>query len=175
MATPIPAEIVQGCTLTGTVDAGDYPATAWTGAAVFYSADQRFAANVAADGADYSVSLTAAQTAQMVPGAYSWQAFASSGADRHLLASGVLRVLPDMAAEPSAAGDQRSFARRMLQSYNELFLNVSFVKTLQPDQIEQLERVRKQLEWDVKREDDAERLKAGGYPTRKIFTRFANV
>jgi hypothetical protein len=38
--------------------------------------------------------------------------------------------------------------------------------------MEALERIMKSLQWDVKREEDAEKLKRGGYPTRKIFTRF---
>lgn len=170
----IPAELVQGCTLDATIQGGDYPASGgWSLAVVFYCVALRVSATVAADGADFSVTLTAEQTLGFTPGAVSYQAFASKDGARHHVESGVVRILPDLNAVEGQSLDPRSFARRMLESYNQLFLNVSFVKTLQPDQIAELERVRKQLEWDVKREDDAERLRAGGYPTRKIFARFA--
>lgn len=169
----IPAELVQGCTLEATIQGGDYPANdGWSLAVVFYSKATRVSASVAADGADFTVTLTAAQTSEIQAGAVSYQAFASKDGERHHVESGVVRILPDFNAVQGQSLDQRTYARRQLESYNELFLNVSFVKTLQPDQIAELERVRKQLEWDVKREDDAEKLRAGGYPTRKIFTRF---
>ncbi len=169
----IPAELVQGCTLDATIQCGDYPASGgWSLAVVFYCAAKRISASTSASGADFAVTLTSAQTAELPAGAVSYQAFASKDGARHHVESGVVRILPDFNAVEGQSLDQRSYARRQLQSYNELFINVTFVKTLQPDQIAELERVRKQLEWDVKREDDAERLRAGGYPTRKIFTRF---
>lgn len=170
---PIPAQITQGTTLSATVACGDYPATTYTGACVFYDGASRITATVVASGLDYLVSLTATQTASMRCGAWTWQAFASLGAERVELDKGLVVIAPDLVQNQTPPYDARSPARKMLAQYNELLTNAAFIKTIPPDQIAELERVRKQAEWDVKREDDAAKLKAGGYPTRKILTRFA--
>jgi hypothetical protein len=39
-------------------------------------------------------------------------------------------------------------------------------------QIEELEQTMRRLEWDMKREEDAEKLKRGENTTRKLYTRF---
>lgn len=169
---PIPAKLVQGTNLAATVNGGDYPATSYTGSAVFYNGTTRVNATVAASSADYLVTLTTTQTAAMAPGAWGWQVFVSSGSNRILLDEGTILVQPDLAANQIPGYDSRSPARIMLEKYNKLMTDAAYVKTLAPEQIEAMERIRKQAEWDVKREDDNIALKSGGYPTRKIFTRF---
>jgi len=170
---PIPARLTQGTNLAATVSSTDYPASSYTGAGSFFNGTTRVAATVTASGGDYIVTLTTTQTAAMTPGAWGWQVFATSGSVRQLLDEGTIIIAPDLAANQVPAYDSRSTARIMLEKYNKLMSDGAYVKTLAPEQIEAMERVRKQAEWDVKREDDAIALKAGGYPTRKIFTRFA--
>ena len=171
----MPAEIIQGTTHSWDVTDADYPPSAWTLSYVFYTDRQRVSVAGVQSGGGWSVTLTKSTTSTMYADAFAWQAFVenSGGTVRHAIASGVLFVKPDVAANQLPPLDPRSHARVMLEKYNAMFANEAFVKTLLPEQIEALERVRKQFEWDVKRETDAEKLRAGGYPTRKIFTRFA--
>lgn len=118
----------------------------------------------------WSISITPTQSAALVSGPYVWQAFVSKGSDRFVVDSGSLIVTADLGASTTA--ESRTPARRRLAIYRAMLENVAYIKTLAPESIEALERVMKSLEWDVKREEDAEKLKRGGYPTRKIFTRF---
>ena len=169
---PIPAELTQGTTLSATVRGGDYPAQTYTGACVFHDGQTRVTATVTASGSDFLVALTKTQTADMRPGAWTWQAFASLGDARYELDSGLIVIRPDIATDQTPPFDSRSPARKMLARYNEMMGDPTFVKSLAPEQIAEMERVRKQAEWDVKREDDAAKLKAGNYPTRKVMVRF---
>jgi hypothetical protein len=169
---PIPAELTQGTNLAATVNGGDYPATSYTGALTLHDGTSRVTGTVTASGSDYLCTLTTTQTAAMRPGVWTWQLFVSSGSTRQLLDSGIIKILPDLAENQIPAYDSRSASRKMLETFNKLMGDANYVKTLAPEQIAEMERVRKQAEWDVKREDDAAKLKAGGYPTRKILTRF---
>ena len=112
----------------------------------------------------------------MFAGLFAWQAYVSKGVspnvERHCIGSGQTTVTPDFSQVQTPPIDPRSPARRMLANMNELLGNANFIKQLTPEQIESLAMTRKHFDWDVKREADAEKLKAGGYPTRKIFTRF---
>jgi hypothetical protein len=100
-----------------------------------------------------------------------WQAFVTKASDRYAIDSGSLVVVADLATATTAATAQSS-ARKRLAIYQAMTENVAYIKTLPPESMEALERIMKSLQWDVKREEDAEKLKRGGYPTRKIFTRF---
>lgn len=174
-AQSVPASIVQGTTHEWTVTESDYsPAAGWTLAYVLRSSRQSQTVAGVQSGASWDVTLTKAITAALYPGVFSWQAFVTDagGTERHLIASGVLDVLPDVSATQQPPHDARSVARKRLESLNDMLSSSAFVKTLLPEQIESLERVRKQAEWDVKREADAEKLRAGGYPTNKILVRF---
>lgn len=172
-----PAEITQGTTHAWTVESSDYPPS--SGFTLSYALtserQQSTVAGVQATTSSWTVTLSKAVTAAMFSGYVSWQAFISNaaGTARYLIAEGVMMVKLDLSAAHQTDNDPRTYARKQLEKYNSMMTDMTLVKTLDPVQIEALERVRKQLEWDVKRQDDAERLRAGGYPTRKIFTRFA--
>lgn len=172
-----PAEITQGTTHAWAVESSDYPPSGgYTLSYAFASERQTQTVDgVQATAGSWTVTLTKAITAALFPGYVSWQAFISNaGATaRYEVASGVMVVKPDMAATSPVDFDPRTHARKQLEKYNAMLSDMSVIKVLDPSQIEALERIRKQMEWDVKRQDDAEKLRAGGYPTRKIFTRFA--
>lgn len=175
-ATSVPFEITQGTTVAWSVLLSDYSAASgYTLAYTFFSERQRLTVSGTQSGNGWTVTLSKANTSSLFAGPISWQAFVSdSGATvRYKVAEGVAIVRPDLSVDQPVPLDPRTHARKMLETYNAMLSNLAFVKTLQPEQIGELERVRKQFEWDVKREDDAEKLRAGGYPTRKIFTRFA--
>lgn len=169
----IPANHTQGTTLSAYVPGGDYPATAYTGTCYFHDGQTKVTATVTADGDDYAVTLTSTQTASMRPGVWSWQAFASATGVRYEIGRGQIIIEQDLSVNQTPPHDPRSTPRRLYEQLSEMLARPEFVKTLAPDQIAELERVRKQAQWDIKREDDAAKLKAGGYPSRKIFTRFA--
>lgn len=171
----VPVDLVQGTTAEWEVTNSDYPASAgYELTYVFKSSRQSVTVTGANSSGTWTVTLTKAITADMLAGGFGWQAFLThtSGSPRYTIASGFINILPDYAATQIPPLDPRSYARRRLEALNELLIDVPFLRTLSPEQIEGIERVRKQSEWDVKRENDAEKLRAGGYPTRKILTRF---
>lgn len=169
-----PVSVTQGTLAEWRVELSDYPATAWTLAYVFQSTKARVSVSGVADGAAFVVTLTAATTAAMLPDVYGWQAFASKSAtsERYLVASGVLAVLPDFAVNQTPPADPRSHAAKALEFYNRFLVNEAIIKTLTPEQIEGLERVRRGYEWDVKRETAKQEAQAGGNPSRKVRVRF---
>lgn len=171
----VPFEITQGTTVAWSVLLSDYSAAAgYTISYTFYSERQRLTVSGTQSGSGWTVTLSKTNTSALYAGPISWQAFvADAGATvRYVVASGVAIIHPDLSVDQPVPHDPRTHARKMLEQYNAMLSNMAFIKTLQPEQIVELERVRKQFEWDVKRQDDAEKLRAGGYPTRKIFTRF---
>lgn len=172
-----PAQITQGTTHAWTVESSDYPPSgSYTLSYAFTSERQSVSVSGAQTGASsWRVTLSKSITSGLFPGYMSWQAFISNSdaTARYLIADGVMLVVADLSTTQPIPTDPRTYARKQLQKYNEMLADMSVIKSLDPSQIESLERIRKQLEWDVKRQDDAEKLRAGGYPTRKIFTRFA--
>lgn len=174
--TSVPYEIVQGTTVSWSAENSEYPATSgYVLTYVFRSARQDYTITGSASGGGWTVTLPKATTAAMYPGVFAWQAFIrdSGSTVRYDVASGIIDVKPDLAATQTPPIDARSPARKRLDAFNDLLTTPAFIKTLEPGQISELELIRKQAEWDVKREADAEKLRAGGYPTRKILTRFA--
>lgn len=173
-----PYQITQGTVVEWTRAPGEYPTSTHSLAYAIRGgpSDQTAAVTVTEASGEYSASISAAVTAALVPGAYLWQAFATVTATgaRTLIDSGIIQVLPDLANAQPLGFDARSPARQRLENLNAMLANVAILRTLQPDQIETIERVRKQAEWDCKREDDAAKLQAGEHPTRKILTRFAS-
>jgi broad-specificity NMP kinase len=157
--TQEPTEIVQGTVYSWSRAFGDYDAT-YTLTYEIRGLSSTLTLT-GTPGTGWAVAISAAQSA----------AFASKATDRFVLDTGSLVVVADLATSATAAIAQSS-ARKRLAVYQAMAENVAYIKTLSPDQMEALERIMKSLQWDVKREEDAEKLKRGGYPTRKIFTRF---
>ena len=176
-AALVPAEITQGTTQSWDVVLSDYVPSEWTLSYTFFSDRQRVSATCTPTASGWNVTLSKTTTAGMYPGVFAWQAFVLNltGTIRHNVATGATYVLPDLSVDQTPPHDPRTHAQRMLDQYSAMMLNEAFIKTLLPEQIEALERVRKQFEWDVKRQKDAEKLRAGGYPTRKIFARMSPI
>lgn len=169
-----PVDIVQGTTAEWERGFGDYSPSSYSCVYEIRGVSSSLTVTGVAGADEWTLTITAAQSAALAAGAYAWQAFVQSNTERHLIDSGALTVTADLATTPTPL-DKRSHARRMLENLNAMLENQAYVKTLPADQFEQMTKVRKQYEWDVKREEDAEKLKRGGYPTRKVFTRFAPV
>lgn len=91
--------------------ASDYPASTWTLTYRFKNAAGGFEIVATADGDNFAVSVLAATTAAYASGAgdYAWAAQVSSGAVKHTVDNGVLKVLPNLfSGTASAASDQRT-------------------------------------------------------------------
>lgn len=164
-----PVEIIQGTVYSWTRGFGEYDASYALTYEIRGLSSTLTVTTTAAT--SWTAALTAVQTAALVAGPYIWQAFVSKGSDRIAVDSGALVVVADLGAGTTTAAAQSS-ARKRLAVYQAMAENVAYLKTLTPESMESLERIMKSLQWDVKREEDAEKLKRGGYPTRKIFTRF---
>jgi hypothetical protein len=164
-----PTEITQGTDYAWTRGFGEYDATYALTYEIRGLTSTLTITGVATTA--WALEITSAQSAALAVGPYLWQAFATKSSDRYLVDSGSLVVAADLATATTAAAAQSS-ARKRLAIYQAMAENVAYIKTLPPESMEALERIMKSLQWDVKREEDAEKLKRGGYPTRKIFTRF---
>jgi hypothetical protein len=168
-----PVEVRQGTTVEWTTVSEDYPATdgyAATFTAVATSGSLAVTGTV--DGADWDFTLTATQTAALQPGSYEYSIKLTLGAAVYVIEAGYLYILADVTAEQPLGVAGVSPARQRHDHYVKLVTNESFVKTLQPGQLAEMEEIIRRLEWDLKREEDAEKLRRGINATRKLYTRF---
>ena len=114
---PAPSEFVSGDSVTWSVTLPLYPAA--SGWAVTYAARGAGSIDITSTGADdvHTVSITAAATAALVPGAYTLQGYAANAGTglRVTFYTGRLLVRANVAA--AVAGyDGRSHARRVLDA-----------------------------------------------------------
>lgn len=114
MAYILPAQIQAGVTFTVRACPKDYPAPDWVlslhlrGA---YVADL----TAEAEGAEHIFKATATDTAEWLPGLYSYAIRATNGADVRQIEASTVELLPDLLAvtDPS---DLRSHARKTLEA-----------------------------------------------------------
>lgn len=97
-----------------------YPAGTWALSYYCKAASANFNFSASADGANFAVSRTAAQTAGITAGVYQWFAFVTSGAERRQVDQGTVEVLPDMGVAGNL--DTRSLARKMLDALDAALL-----------------------------------------------------
>lgn len=111
-ATELPDAFAAGTTVIYQRTFSDYPANAgW--AATLYLAGANLASAVgAATGAAFLFTLTAAQTAVLTPGNYTWREIVSKGSEKYAPNSGVLRVTANI--ESALAGDMQSWEEQEL-------------------------------------------------------------
>lgn len=65
----------------------------------------------------FLATLSAAETAALIAGVYNWQAFVTSGTERHRVGEGTLEVLPNYAASALSTGlDARSHNKKVLDA-----------------------------------------------------------
>ena len=164
----LPAELVAGDTWQWTRDLADYPAGTWTATVYFESRFGVFSVVGSASGTTHSFTIAAATTTSYTPGRYGWRLRVTDGSTTATVESGFVEVLVD----PAKAGrvDTRSWARRTLEAV-EAFLegNASTAQasmTLGGRQIsrwslEDLTKWRKDLQSEVKMEDQGSRAGAG--------------
>jgi hypothetical protein len=114
----IPAEITAGDTVSWQQAGGDYPASAgWALAYTLVSSTKVLQVSATADGDDYAVTVDAATTAAWDAGSYRVQAYVTKGTDRHTIGTGLVRVLPNLAAATGGL-DTRTHAQKVLDAIN---------------------------------------------------------
>ncbi len=134
---------------------------------------------VAGAGNAWSVSRTAAQTANYAPGRYSWRAIASNGAEtKDQAATGSMQILPDPTGTPV---DGRSHAEIVLEAIEAVIerrasssqkkLDIEG-QSLEHMTHAELVKLRQQYSLEVDRIRQAKQLAKGGGFGGKIATRF---
>lgn len=177
----IPATLRAGDTLSDTWSLSDYPATAgWVARLTLINSGARYQANAVASGADHVLTVLAATTAAWVAGTYSWSIDATLGAARYTVATGSVQVLPDLAAATTL--DTRSNYRKALESAEAALATHGARAYLSG--IEMGDRRQtftnpgeflafiSRLRSEVRREDNADRMRQGLAPRNKLLVRF---
>ena len=167
-----PFEITQGTAEAWTMENADYPATGYTATFTVIATSGSLAVNATASGNDYAFALTSAQTAALFPGSHQYSVKVSNGTETYTVEAGYIYVRTDVSAEQPLGVSGISPTRERYNHYIKLVTQENFIKTMQPGSIEEIEQIIRRLEWDLKREEDAEKAKRGINTTRKIYTRF---
>lgn len=116
MSSAEPLNVTQGDSLAwARDDLTDYPASSWTLTFYFTGSAGAFKIIATADGDDFDVAATIAETAAWLVGFYSWQARVDDGADaKHTVDSGRFEVL--LGFDGATVSDQRSHNRIMVDA-----------------------------------------------------------
>lgn len=176
-----PISATAGDTISWQKSLPDYPASAgWVLSYAFIGVDVHSAVAIA-DGDDFTVTITATDSAAWVPGDYVWQATVAFGAERYTVATGRLSILADLTRQ-TAGFDARSSARRMLDAVEAVLerrassaeLEVTYNgRALKYMPISDLLALRDRCRADVRAEDNAARAASGCGPGyARILTRF---
>jgi len=145
----MPESFSAGSTVEYTRNYADYPADeGWT-LTVYLAGASTLSKVAEADGGDFVVTLTAADTAGLTPGMYRWLERASKGAKVHDADSDVVTVMIDLAT--AGDGDAQTHNEKMLAAIEARLENrvptdrevfQIFQTTVQRIPVEQLEAMR---------------------------------
>jgi hypothetical protein len=185
----IPATLRAGDTITWDESLPDYPASGgWTLAFVLTKYGQSLITiTAAADGDDYTITITAATSVSWVSGIYSWQAYVYKEAgdplaitEKYTLESGQVQILPDITLATSAT-DLRSHAKKVLDAIEALLegkatadvMSYSIAgRSLSKMNPEELIKWRSFYKTEYQRELEAEGIARGEDNPRRIGVRF---
>lgn len=109
-----PDSVVAGDLWTWTRSLSDYPAPTWTLTYSLVKADVQITLTATASGADHLISIAKVTTATYSAGAYTWQAYVTSGSERYTVGSGQITVKPNLALQTQGY-DARTFAEKRVQ------------------------------------------------------------
>jgi hypothetical protein len=136
MSAPIldvePTTAVCGDTIAWNKSLSDYPATAgWALTYAFRLQNGAGVQNVIAStvGADFSATITAAQSAVMTPGVWVWSAYVTKTTERYHVGHGTLTLSPNLAAIDYAI-DLRSTAKKAYDNALALWESVRLGQTV---------------------------------------------
>ena len=173
----MPAEIRQGETVVWTVsaDATDYPANTHTLTCTLWGPGQQRTTitGVASGSTHWTLTLSSTNCAALRPGPHLWQYAATDGTTKFYLGTGTVNILPDLADEQTPPLDHRTMERKQADALDAMLTDPAVLRQLDPASLDSLFEQSRKLRYIVAGQEDKAKLAAAGYPTRKIFTRFA--
>tara|TARA_R110001599_G_scaffold187500_1_gene381983 strand:+ start:325 stop:942 length:618 start_codon:yes stop_codon:yes gene_type:complete len=180
----VPTEWVSGDTIIWDTQVPDYPATdGWTLSYILKSQNAHIASfNASADGADYTVTITASTSDGYTAGEYHYQAFVTKGAERFIVDNGKVTIKKNFA--DSGNYDDRTHAKIVLDAIESVIEGRATKdqesysiagRSLERTPIPQLLVLRDRYRAEVVREDRADRIRRGLGHSGRIKTRFSGL
>tara|TARA_R110002012_G_scaffold63674_1_gene167486 strand:+ start:2451 stop:3047 length:597 start_codon:yes stop_codon:yes gene_type:complete len=180
----VPTEWVAGDTLTWDTKVPDYPATdGWTLSYILKSSSANIASfNASADGADYTVTLSASASSAFTPAEYHYQAFVTKGAERYIVDSGKVTIKKNFA--DSGNYDDRTHAKIVVDAIEAVIEGRATKdqesysvagRSLERTPIPELLVLRDRYKAEVVREERADRIRRGLGHSGRIKTRFGGL
>lgn len=177
-----PTEITVGETLEWTKDLSDFPASEFTLTYYFRGAGPGFNAVATADGDVHSITVPTTDTDDLVEGLYFWQAWATKGAEKHMVASGQVRIKKDFTSvSTGTVVDKRSKLKKIVEAIDDLVLGKASLdqqeytignRSLRRIPIPELVELRKTYAGLYAQEVRRERRRSGKGYLRNINTKF---
>lgn len=182
MLPDFPTTVRAGDTFASTYSLPEYPASSWVLTFTLISAATKITLTAAAVGLDHAATASATTAATWAPGAYTWVAHVTSGAQRVTLNAGATQVLPDLAAATSY--DTRTPARKALEAVDAALATYgakAYIQTIQVGERQHtfvspgdFMKFRDQLRTEVQREENIERLNKGLGSKNRLLVRFGS-
>lgn len=97
--TSEPISFIAGNTVKWTKSFSDFPASEWTLSYALVKDGKQITFNAVADGDDFSITITAIDSAGYDPGVYAYQATVAKGDDKHTFTPGKIEIKPGFAAQ----------------------------------------------------------------------------
>lgn len=176
--TTEPDQISAGDTAKWLRSLADYSAAdAWVLTYTLVNASNRYTFAASASGADHLVNVAAATTVAWVAGTYQWRAQVAKAGEVFTVVQGSIKVLASFAS----AVEARSDAAVALQNLNDYLKNTANIaaseyqingRMLRRHSMGELLKLRGQLQLEVLRETNAQRLAAGLAPAGRMQVRF---
>ncbi len=177
-----PLKVNAGSTIQWQKALSNYPASeGWSLSYSFVSTvGNRFDVASAASGSDYLVTISAATSALIFPGVWTWQSYVTKASERFFVDDGQMEFLPDYSSQTTTL-DTRSHAKKCLdlimaamegrlpsglESYNIGGVDIRMIGLVQ------LRALYDQYRADVIAEEQAEAVSKGMGSGHNIFIRF---
>jgi len=184
MTHNLPSTFTVGDTLTGEVISTDYPAS--KGWSLQYTINGPYTANAmaTANGDNYALSIPSSTTSNWPAGDYFFSILVRLNNERHTLAQGPLKILPNLAS--GALVDARSHNRKMLDAIRAFqekkatgeqmdILKSAFMgRSVERISTADLLSLEQQYQAKVTAEENVERIRQGLKTHNTLYTRFRN-
>lgn len=109
-----PTQFYAGDTLQWTKALGDYSASDWTLHYSLKNADYAYSFDASASGSEFSVTVGTSVTSGWMPGKYSLCGYVTNDTERHVVVTGQVIILPNLAGTDPYDG--RSHNRKVYES-----------------------------------------------------------
>jgi hypothetical protein len=180
-----PQSVTAGDTIQWTRSLADYPANSgWTLNYRIINTTRKYDIAGSASGSDHFISVAASVSEAWAAGDYDWQAYVSNASgDRHTIANGRIKILPNLAGVTDAGMDGRSPARQiydgLIAAYQDAVISRAFISEYRVANRQFKFSTRQ--EWiievnfwkrEVAKEEAASNIKRGLASRRRVYVRF---